>query len=82
MFGKTERVEGLASYNPTNINRNSLHECKIFLQDKELMTHPLVDQFRFTRSEWLRGLDGVTEEQGTLHFGQMNCISWIVGHLA
>jgi hypothetical protein len=46
------------------------------------MTHPLVDQFRFTRSEWLRGLQGVTEEDGAGHFGQMNCISWIVGHLA
>ena len=46
------------------------------------MTHRLVDQFRFTRSEYLRGLDGVTEEDGARHFGQMNCISWIVGHLA
>jgi hypothetical protein len=46
------------------------------------MSHPLVDQFRFTRSEWLRGLAGVTEEDGARHFGQMNCISWIVGHLA
>ena len=46
------------------------------------MTHPLVEQFRFTRREWLRGLDGVTKEDGARHFGQMNCISWIVGHLA
>jgi hypothetical protein len=46
------------------------------------MTHPLIDQFRFTRREWLRGLEGVTEENGARHFGQMNCISWIVGHLA
>lgn len=46
------------------------------------MTHPLVDQFRFTRSELLRGLEGVIEEDGARHFGQMNCISWIVGHLA
>ena len=46
------------------------------------MTHPLVDQFRFTRSELLRGLDGVTEEDGTRHYGQMNCISWVIGHLA
>jgi hypothetical protein len=46
------------------------------------MTHPLIDQFRFTRSEWLRGLEGVTEEDGARHFGQMNCISWIAGHLA
>ena len=46
------------------------------------MPHPLVDQFRFTRSEWLRGLDGVSEEDGGCHFGPMNCISWTVGHLA
>ena len=44
--------------------------------------HPLVDQLRFTRSEWLRGLRGVTEEGGARHFGPMNSISWTVGHLA
>ncbi len=46
------------------------------------MPHPLVDQFRFTRQEWLRGLDGVSENDATRHLGPMNCISWIVGHLA
>jgi hypothetical protein len=46
------------------------------------MPHPLIDQFRFTRSEWLRGLKGVSEEDGARHFGPMNCISWTVGHLA
>jgi uncharacterized damage-inducible protein DinB len=46
------------------------------------MTQPLVDQFRFTRSEWLRGLQGVSEEDAARHFGPMNCISWNVGHLA
>lgn len=46
------------------------------------MSHPLVDQFRFTRSEWLRGLAGITEEEGACHFEKMNCISWTVGHLA
>ncbi len=46
------------------------------------MVHPLVEQFRFTRSEWLRGLQGISEDEGARHFGQMNCISWIVGHLA
>ena len=46
------------------------------------MGHPLVDQFRFTRSEWLRGLENISEEDGARHFGQMNCISWTVGHLA
>lgn len=46
------------------------------------MAHPLVDQFRFTRSEWLRGLQGISEEDGARHFGPMNCIGWNVGHLA
>jgi len=45
-------------------------------------THPLVDQLRFTRSEWLRGLKGVNDDAGARHFGQMNSIGWIVGHLA
>lgn len=46
------------------------------------MTHPLIDQYRFTRSEWLRGLQGISEADAAQHFGPMNCISWIVGHLA
>ena len=46
------------------------------------MLHPLVDQLRFTRREWLRGLEGLSEEDGARHFGPMNCISWTVGHLA
>jgi len=46
------------------------------------MTHPAVEMLRFTRSEWQRGLLGVTEEDGSRHFGQMNSIGWIVGHLA
>jgi hypothetical protein len=44
--------------------------------------HPLVDQLRFTRGEWLRGLRGVTDEDAARHFGSMNSIGWIVGHLA
>jgi len=46
------------------------------------VAHPLVDQFRFTRNEWLRGLANIPEEDGARHFGPMNCISWTVGHLA
>ena len=46
------------------------------------MPHPLIDQFRFTRSEWLRGLAGVSEADGARHFGPMNSIGWTVGHLA
>lgn len=46
------------------------------------MPHPLIDQLRFTRGEWLRGLVGVSPDDAVRHFGSMNCISWIVGHLA
>lgn len=45
------------------------------------MAHPVVDQLRFTRSEWLRGLAGLSEEDANKHFGQMNSVGWIVGHL-
>ena len=44
--------------------------------------HPLVDQLRFTRSEWLRGLRGVSDEDGLRRLEPMNSIGWIVGHLA
>lgn len=46
------------------------------------MTHPLVNQLRFTRSEWLRALDGITEEEASRRLLPMNSIGWIVGHLA
>ena len=46
------------------------------------MLHPLIEQFRFTRSEWLRGLQNISEEDAARHFGPMNCISWTVGHMA
>ncbi len=46
------------------------------------MAHPLVDQLRFTRSEWLRALAGVTEEDVCQRLLPMNSIGWIVGHLA
>ena len=46
------------------------------------MAHPLVDQLRFTRSEWLRALAGVPEADGIVRLGPMNSISWIVFHLA
>ena len=46
------------------------------------MPHPLVDQLRFARSEFVRCLDGVSEDDACRHLGPMNCISWIVGHLA
>jgi hypothetical protein len=46
------------------------------------MTHLLVTQLRVTRSEFVRCLEGVSEEDARHHHGPMNCISWIVGHLA
>ena len=45
------------------------------------MSHTLVDQLRFTRGEWRRGLAGLTEKDAAEHCGQMNSIGWIVGHL-
>ena len=46
------------------------------------MTAYLVRQLRFARSEFVRCLEGVTEEDGQRRFGQMNSLGWIVGHLA
>jgi hypothetical protein len=46
------------------------------------MTTYLVTQLRFARSEFLRCLDGVSNEEGQQRLGQMNSIGWIVGHLA
>jgi hypothetical protein len=46
------------------------------------MSHPLVDQLRFTRSEWVRGLEGVTAAEAARRFEPMNSIAWIIGHLA
>lgn len=46
------------------------------------MAHPLVEQLRFTRSEFQRALTGVTDEEARQRFMPMNSISWIIGHLA
>lgn len=46
------------------------------------MIHPLVDQLRFARSEFVRSLAGVGDEDARRRLGPMNCLSWIVGHLA
>jgi hypothetical protein len=46
------------------------------------MTHPLVTQLRFARSELVRAFDGVTEEDAQRRILPMNCLSWMVGHLA
>src|SRR5829696_8096939 len=46
------------------------------------MAHPLVDQLRFARSEFCRGLEGDTDEEARRRLLPMNCISWNIGHLA
>jgi uncharacterized damage-inducible protein DinB len=48
----------------------------------EHMPHPLISQLRFTRSEFLRAVKRVDEEDGARRLLPMNCISWNVGHLA
>lgn len=47
-----------------------------------MMTHPLVVQLRFARSEFKRGLRGLKDEDACKRLMPMNCISWMVGHLA
>lgn len=46
------------------------------------MVHPLVEQLRFTRREFERGLQGLSEADARHRLMPMNCISWNVGHLA
>ena len=46
------------------------------------MTQPLVIQLRFARNELMRALQGVSDEEARRRFEPMNCISWMVGHLA
>jgi len=46
------------------------------------MPHPLVIQLRFTRGEFHRALKNVTPEEAVRRFEPINCISWIIGHLA
>jgi len=42
----------------------------------------LARQLRFARSELMRCLDGVSAEEAVVRVQPMNCISWMVGHLA
>ena len=41
-----------------------------------LVTHLLVDQLRFARSEFARSLTGVSDEDARHRLGPMNCLSW------
>ncbi len=46
------------------------------------MPHPLIDQLRFTRSEFMRGVKGLSDADARKRLLPMNCISWNIGHLA
>ncbi len=46
------------------------------------MAHPLVEQLRFTRSEFMRAVKGVNDKDARKRLLPMNCISWNIGHLA
>jgi hypothetical protein len=46
------------------------------------MSHPLVTQLRFARSELLRGIAGVSDADARRHYGPMNSISWTIGHFS
>jgi hypothetical protein len=44
--------------------------------------HLLVELQHLAREEFLRGLEGVSDEDARKRVGPMNCISWIIGHMA
>lgn len=46
------------------------------------MAHPLVDQLRFTRRQWVTAIEGVSDEDGGMRLGPMNSVGWMVAHLA
>ena len=46
------------------------------------MTHPLVVQLRFARSEFVRCLEGLSDKDARARLGPMNSISWMIGHMA
>ena len=51
-------------------------------KSSKVTVHPLVAQLRFTRSEFVRCLEGLSAEDSVRRIIPLNCISWIIGHLA
>ena len=47
-----------------------------------MTVHLLVSQLRFARSEFMRCLEGVSAGDAQRRLHPMNCLSWMVGHLA
>jgi len=48
----------------------------------DLVVHPLIEQLRFTRSEFRRGLRAVPAADALRRLEPMNSIGWIVAHMA
>ncbi len=46
------------------------------------MVNPYVAQLRFARSEFVRCLEGISDEDARKRLLPMNAISWMVGHMA
>lgn len=44
--------------------------------------HSLVEMQHLTRAEFLRGLAGLSDRDARRRIEPMNCISWIIGHMA
>jgi uncharacterized damage-inducible protein DinB len=42
----------------------------------------MVERLHFARQEFVRCVHGVSLNESYIHMGQMNCISWTIGHLA
>ena len=46
------------------------------------MAHLLVIQLKFARNEFVRCLEGVSADEACTRVEQLNCLSWMIGHLA
>jgi hypothetical protein len=46
------------------------------------MHPPLIDQLVFTRAEFIRGIEDINEDDGRRRFEPLNCVAWMVGHMA
>jgi DinB superfamily len=67
----------------STIERHIVHQTGENGKDRVRMAvHPRVEQLQFARSEFVRALDGVGDEQARRRFLPMNSISWMIGHLA
>jgi hypothetical protein len=67
----------MANFPVYNIDHNLRHS-----KESPMQPHLLVSQLRFARSEFVRGLDSVSETDALRRIMPLNCISWMIGHLA